>query len=286
MNRLLFHTLWGWQDSLEAASRYAKEAGFDGLEANLEHACLSGWRADEVQTLLNQQNQPLIIEITTGGGYTPKLELTPEQHLAELETKLEQASKLTPLRITLITGSDSWPMVQQHNFLERCLQLTSQTPIPVSLETHRSRSLFNPWAIEDILKAHPTLRLTADVSHWCVVAERLMRPELAAIQAMASHVDHIHARVGHEQGAGVPHPFTARWQEALDAHAECWSLFAAHRSRSGQPLTLTPEFGPDGYMPVHPDSGEPLADVAKINQWMVDWLRTGAWLRSASANNR
>ena len=278
MKVLLFHTLWGWQDSLDEASRYAKQAGFDGLEANLEHPCLKGWHTRDVQTLLSQQSQQLIIEITTGGGYTPRLELSPEQHLAELETKLEQAYELTPLRINLITGSDHWPMAQQHNFLERCLQITSQAPIPVSLETHRSRSLFNPWAIEDILTAHPTLRLTADVSHWCVVAERLMSPKLAAIQAMASHVDHIHARVGHEQGAGVPHPFTASWREALENHARCWSLFASHRIQSGQPLTLTPEFGPDGYMPVHPNSGEPLADVTRINQLMADWLRTGAWL--------
>ena len=88
MKVLLFHTLWGWQGSLEAASHYAKQAGFDGLEANLEHPCIKSWRAGEVQTLLNQQNQPLIVEITTGGGYTPSIELTPEHHLGELETKL------------------------------------------------------------------------------------------------------------------------------------------------------------------------------------------------------
>ena len=178
MKALLFHTLWGWQGSLEAASQYAQQSGFDGLEANLEHPCIKGWRANEVQTLLNQQNQPLIVEITTGGGYTPSIELSPEHHLAELETKLEQACELAPLRINLITGSDCWPVAEQHRFLERCLQLLSHTPVPVSLETHRSRSLFNPWAIEDILKAHPSLRLTADVSHWCVLAERLMSPEL------------------------------------------------------------------------------------------------------------
>ena len=278
MKTLLFHTLWGWPGSLEAASRYAKQAGFDGLEANLEHPCFKGWRPEDVPTLLNQQGQPLIVEITTGGGYTPRLELSPEEHLAELEAKLEQACELAPLRINLITGSDSWPMAQQHSFLERCLQLLSHTPVPVSLETHRSRSLFNPWAIADILKAHPSLRLTADVSHWCVVAERLMSPELQAIQVMASHVDHIHARVGHEQGAGVPHPFAANWQEALVAHAQCWALFAQQRLQSGQPLTLTPEFGPDGYMPVHPESEEPLVDVATINHLMADWLRSEAWL--------
>ena len=42
MKTLLFHTLWGWPGSLEAASRYAQQAGFDGLEANLEHPCFKG----------------------------------------------------------------------------------------------------------------------------------------------------------------------------------------------------------------------------------------------------
>ena len=62
------------------------------------------------------------------------------------------------------------------------------------------------------------------------------------------------------------------------AHAQCWALFAEQRLQSGQPLTLTPEFGPDGYMPVHPESEEPLADVATINHLMADWLRSDAWL--------
>lgn len=277
MKRLLFHSLWGWQGSLEAASAYAKQAGFDGLEGNLEHPCFRQWQPEALQNLLNQQSQQLIIEITTGGGYTPTVGLSAEQHLAELETKLAQATACSPLRINLITGDDSWSMEQQHHFLERCLQLTNPMAVPVSLETHRSRSLFNPWAIEDILKAHPTLRLTADVSHWCVVAERLMSPELKPIQAMANHVDHIHARVGHEQGAGVPHPFAASWRTALDAHAQCWALFAKHRTASLQPLTLTPEFGPDGYMPVHPGNGVPLADVQELNQLMAIWLRD-EWL--------
>ena len=58
MKTLLFHTLWGWPGSLEAASRYAQQARFDGLEANLEHPCFKDWRAEEVQALLKQQHQP------------------------------------------------------------------------------------------------------------------------------------------------------------------------------------------------------------------------------------
>jgi hypothetical protein len=149
--------------------------------------------------------------------------------------------------------------------------------VPVSFETHRSRSLFNPWAITDLLGAVPQLRLTADLSHWCCVAERLMTPELEPIQAMAERVDHIHARVGQAQGPSVGHPFAPEAAEALDAHRRCWQLFTqAQQARGLTPRTITPEFGPDGYLPCLPFSGEPVADLLEINTAMARWLRQGA----------
>ena len=186
---------------------------------------------------------------------------------------LEQADELSPLRINLITGSDSWCLDEQHDFLEQAICLSRQASCPVSFETHRSRSLFNPWLIPELLRAHPQLRLTADLSHWCVVSERLMTPDLKPIQAMAPHVDHIHARVGHDQGASVSDPFAVIWQEELRAHMSCWQLFASQVNTRRGPLTLTPEFGLDGYMPVDPENGQPLRPVLELNQRMASWLR-------------
>ena len=40
------------------------------------------------------------------------------------------------------------------------------------------------------------------------------------------------------------------------------------------PATITPEFGPDGYMPLQPFSAEPVADVDTLNPQMASWLRT------------
>mgnify|MGYP003341280457 CR=1 FL=1 len=148
--------------------------------------------------------------------------------------------------------------------------------IPVSFETHRSRSLANPWAMAELLEALPQLRLTADLSHWCCVSERLMTPELEPIQAIAERVDHIHARVGQAQGPSVGHPFAPEAAEALEAHRRCWQLFTAAQLARGQALlTITPEFGPDGYLPCLPFSGEPVADLLEINSAMARWLRDG-----------
>jgi hypothetical protein len=147
----------------------------------------------------------------------------------------------------------------------------------VSFETHRSRSLFNPWAIEDWLSTYPDLRLTADLSHWCAVAERLMTPELTPIQAMAERVDHIHARVGHAQGPSVGHPLAPEWAEALEAHRRCWALFSQSQRRRGlAPRTITPEFGPDGYLPQLPFTGQPVADLEEINRSLGAWIKAGA----------
>ena len=269
---LLFRTLWGWQGSLDQALRRSLETGFDGIEVNLEHPCLVAVSTSHLLDALQRQDQALILEIVTGGDYTPHLADGPQQHLDQLAAALERALPLSPLKINVITGSDSWSEAVQHDFLAAVLDQLEPLSCPVMLETHRSRSLFDPggclW-----LKQHPRLRLTADLSHWCVVSERLMTPELEPIQLMADRVDHIHARVGHAQGPSVSHPFAPEWAEALEAHRRCWQLFLDRRAAAA-PLTITPEFGPDGYMPLQPFSAKPLADVDALNAAMASWLRT------------
>jgi len=216
----------------------------------------------------------LVLELVSGGDYVPDLSHTPSEHLAELEQQLEAAQGLMPLKVTVITGSDSWPWEQQLPFWQQALALADASALAVSFETHRSRSLANPWAIGCYLEALPQLRLTADLSHWCVVAERLMEPELAPIRTMAPRVDHIHARVGHAQGPQVSHPFAPEHAEALEAHRRCWELFVANqRHRGVQRLTFTPEFGPDGYLPTLPFTNQPVADLQAINGAMATWLR-------------
>ncbi len=152
----------------------------------------------------------------------------------------------------------------------------------MSFETHRSRSFYSPWLIEPYLQAFPGLRLTADLSHWCAVSERLMTPELSPVQAIAPRVAHIHARIGHAQGPSVGHPFAPEWAEALEAHRRCWQLFASSLAAQALPLTVTPEFGPDGYLPELPFSRE---------RWRICWRSTrpwpagsgrGRWIRSRS----
>ena len=282
MDLLLFHSLWGFAGDLEAAMALARCHGFDGLELNLRHGVLADRPLAEAADQLRQADLRLVVELVTGGDYVPDLAAGVADQLADLEQQLEACLSLAPLKVTVITGSDSWSWSEQERFWSRAIVLAEASGLAVSFETHRSRSLANPWAMADWLGAFPALRLTADLSHWCVVAERLMTPELAPIQAMAPHVDHIHARVGHAQGPQVSHPFAPEHRQALAAHLACWTLFAACQApgqsgpngeRHPRPLTLTPEFGPDGYLPTLPFTNQPVADLLEINTAMARWLR-------------
>jgi len=275
---LLLFSLWGFAGDLEAAITTARSHGFDGLEANLHHPAFTAHSPQTVNAALQAAGLELVVELVTGGDYVPDLACTPEQHLQSLAAQLERAPALAPLRVTVLTGSDSWPWPVQQPFWCRALALADASGLPVSFETHRSRSLYSPWVLQRYLEAFPGLRLTADLSHWCAVAERLMTPELEPVRAMACRVDHIHARVGHAQGPSVSHPLAPEWAEALDAHRRCWQLFAKARSDASQgPFTVTPEFGPDGYMPQLPFTRQPLADLLEINTAMAQWLRAQSW---------
>ena len=216
-----------------------------------------------------------MLEVVTGGGYVPELARTPQQHLAELDGLLHRCVPLRPHRVTVLTGSDAWPLEVQRDFLESAVAIASRSGLPVSFETHRSRCLAVPWTVPSLLEALPALRLTADLSHWCVVAERLMTPELAPIQAMADRVDHIHARIGHAQGPQVSHPFAPEHEAALAAHLACWRLFSERALERGAAApSFTPEFGPDGYMPTLPFTDQPVADLLTINTAMAHWLKS------------
>lgn len=273
----LFQSLWGFAGDLNQAIERASGSGFDGLELNLNHAAIAELPSQQVQQQLQKAGLKLIVEIVSGGDYVPDLTLTWQGHLAELDQQLPQAEALRPQRITLIAGSDSWHAETQDRFLEALLDRLETCSCPVSLETHRSRSLFNPWAIAAQLSRHPRLRLTADISHWCAVSERLFTPELEPIEAIADHVDHIHARVGHAQGPSVSHPFAPEWAQALDAHRRCWQLFdQRQRARGHGATSITPEFGPDGYLPCLPFTAMPVSELDAINTAMAHWLRHGA----------
>lgn len=271
MQLKLFKTLWGHAGSVADAAREALDAGFDGLEGQVP-ADEAG--AATLAAALADTSLDFIAEITTAGSYVPERHATIERHLQDLDAGLRRARPFAPLRVNCIGGCDAWPLADSLRFFREAMPLAAAHGLAVSFETHRGRSLFNPWITRDIVAALPQIELTADFSHWCVVCERLIDTELDVIEAIAPRVRHVHARIGYDQGPQVPHPAAPEYAGALQAHQGWWErIWRAQRAQGVPVSTMTPEFGPDGYLHCLPFTQAPVADLGSLNRWIAQTER-------------
>jgi sugar phosphate isomerase/epimerase len=268
MQLALFKTLWGFSGSMAEAIADALEAGFQGIEGQ---APAAAFEAREFRRALDESSLHYIAEITTAGSYVPDRIATLEQHLDSLRTGLERSAECSPLFVTCLGGCDAWEEDQSVEFFGRAMALASAAGLPISFETHRGRSFFNPWTTLRIVRQLPDIQLTCDFSHWCVVCERLLDSEINVIELLATRAHHIHARVGYDQGPQVPHPGAPEYAPALRAHQAWWEIiWRSQCERSYTVTTMTPEFGPDGYLHEAPFSREPVADLWDLNRWMAE----------------
>ena len=104
-------------------------------------------------------------------------------------------------------------------------------------ETHRGRYLCCPFATARLLGRVPSLRLTADLSHWVLKTERLLdAPEEARLlgACIAPAVDHLHARLGAPQLPQLSDPRDPRHALAA-AQAEHMAPFSRSLQPAGSP---------------------------------------------------
>jgi len=268
MKLQLFKTLWGFNGaSIDEAISQLLTANMQGLEGPAPEQIS---QQKEMLELLVSNNISYIAEITTAGTYVPDRHASLQHHLDTLETKLQHSATLNPLFVTCLGGCDAWPEQKSIEFFQRAIKLAEKYKLKICFETHRSRSLFNPWVTQRIAEQIPDIKLTVDFSHWCVVCERMMDTELDVIHAIADNVQHIHARIGYEQGPQVPDPRAPEYEYALRAHQSWWEIIWQSQIKQGLNFsTMTPEFGPDGYLHEQPFSKQPVANLWELNQWMA-----------------
>ncbi len=281
MELRLFKTLWGHTGSLDEAVAQVLAADFDGLEGPAPE---DAGRARQFKSLLGDSGLGYIAEITTAGSYVPERRASLQQHIDSFAEKLEHSLRMEPLFITCLGGCDAWEEQKNIEFFGAAISLADAAGISVSFETHRSRAFFNPWVTDRIVGQLPRIRLTCDFSHWCVVCERLMDTELDVLERLAPHAHHIHARVGYDQGPQVPHPGAPEYEYALRAHQSWWEMIWRRQIEGGNTFsTVTPEFGPDGYLHELPYTRKPVADLWELNRWMGNEERShfGAFLNSS-----
>lgn len=266
MKLQFFCPRWGSESlSWDAFCSKVKEAGFDGVEAGVpfdEH------EKDAMQTALQQHQLQFI------GQYWQSFEQDYTAHKDAYLFHLHHLAKLNPVQIDAQTGKDYFSFEQNKELFDAATSFTKETGITVAHETHRNKALFAAHVTKQYLEQIPSISITADFSHWCVVAESFLEDQQPAVALAIQHTIHIHARVGHTQAAQVTDPALPEWNDALQTHLLWWKQIAAHHQKTGKEiLTITPEFGPAPYMIHHPLTKEPLADQWAINMWMMNYLK-------------
>lgn len=278
MELLVLRSFWTGPAPLDALVHQTLEGGFDGIEGPIP---TNPAERQQFRRLLQDSSLAFIAEATTGSDpnspkdwWIPRPDRSVDEHLQDLTWIIDHAIEMGALFVSTMCGYDAWSWSQNVDFFGRALALEQAAGITISFETHRSRSLFNPWITRDLLNQFPTMKLTCDFSHWCVVCERLIDTEWSILELCAERAQHIQCRVGDPQHAQVADPRAPESQAALTAHERWWTLIWEQQQQRGMSqTTMMPEFLDDGYMQTLPYTQKPVADVWEITCWMAQRQR-------------
>ena len=308
MKLSVFASHWGTQGFFKGRTRKwlegVKEEGFAGVEMSLND--LGGDDVERKATCKAIADHGLRLILGLYSGWVdyegPWEAATPDAHLATLEKQFDAAAALptaTLAHVNVHAGCDSWAEDVAGPFLSRSLGLGAQflEAHPhvgagvrskdglggdpkhlqgVSFETHRGRCLFAPFGTMRYLDYIEPLRLTADLSHWHLVSERLFddAPSFARLRdEVAPCVDHLHARIGSTQQSQLA-PEARYWTAdahvppfgdhaphkvaAVAAHEKFWAaVWRHHRDRGAAEVLATPEYGPPPYQTKAPSKIDP-----------------------------
>ena len=261
---LYFQTSWGFEGTPEAFIKKAKASGYDGIEI---WSPTNKKEQIRISKLLKEENMKVIYLC----GSDPNLSF--EKGLAVYKKYLKNTFELNPIAINSHTGSDFYSFSQNMAFIEEATKLSKQYKIPVYHETHRGRFSYSlPKTIEYIEK-NKDLVLTLDISHWMVVHESLLLKRTDLLEKIIERSNHIHARVGFEEGPQVNDPSAPEWKSVVKRHTDIWSSVVKKITSNNKIPTITTEFGPPNYMPTLPITQEPISDQWKANLYIMKILK-------------
>lgn len=257
-------TNWGFAGTLDEFCRRAKADGFDGFEAWVPQ------EERERNTLLETASKHGLAVGFLAGSWSANF----NDHLKAYELAVRAAVAARPLYVNTHAGRDYFTFEQNVQILTLGIKISAETGVPVLCETHRSRCAYAAPVTRQYLEALPELRLTADLSHWCVVHESLLEGFDDTLSLVLSRTGHVHARVGFSEGPQVNDPRAPEWADAVRRHFGWWDRVVENASRAKQPFqTFLCEFGPPDYLPALPYTRQPVADQWAINVHMMKQLR-------------
>lgn len=298
MRLAILRSAWGLSHLRTAEPARALDAiaaaRFDGLEASLDDLGAAGdaARARAWARAASERELALVLSAYSSwpnyegecdshkpiGAHLDTLERALAE-IAEMHAGGARGSSSAVLGVNAHSGADSWTEAEGAEFFAQLGARVGGLDVPrLSHETHRARFLRCPFVTRRLLRAHPWVRLTVDLSHWVVVAERLLSsaPEEAMLrEEIAPACDHVHARVGTPQAPQVAEPTARACARASERFHSFWAQVWSARERaalSGRDgvLSATVEYGPlewggadgaeyVGYTPATVDGRAPLA---------------------------
>ncbi|WP_316839425.1 sugar phosphate isomerase/epimerase [Pedobacter gandavensis] len=261
-----YYPRWGsentnWDDFCQKV----KFAGYDGVETPVPED------PNEQSSMTNalEKNNLLLI-----GQYYQSFEKDFEAHKANYIKHLYLLSSFNPMKINAQTGKDYFSFEENLALFAIADAIAQETGIPICHETHRGKALFASHIAHQFLKELPDLRITADFSHWCNVAESLLEDQQETLAVACKQVGHIHSRVGHSQSAQVIDPGLPEFKTELQAHLNWWDeIIKDYQDKKIDKITITTEFGPAPYMVHLPFTKMPVANQWEINLYMMHLLK-------------
>ena len=254
MDLLLVRHLWGTVGTPESLFPRFRAKGYGAVEGPIPS---------------EDERGPLLDRLAAHGlGYVPMVfteGATVADHVASFREQATAAAVLGPLVVTSHSGRDAWTEGEAAAFFGEALRIEADLGVPVAHETHRGRVLYAPWTAARVLDRFDRLRLCVDFSHWVCVAERLLGDQTDVVAEAARRAVHVHARVGYEEGPQVPDFRAPEYAGHVAAHEAWWDLVWDAQAARGEPVsTLTPEFGPPGYLHTLPYTNAPVADLEAV----------------------
>ena len=261
---LFFQTDWGYNGSVEDFIEKAKISGYDGIEIWLP---AESKKQKLISKALKEFDMKVIFLCGTNGN------LPYEESLEEYKRHLQKAIDQKPIAINSHTGSDFLSFEQNMAFINAANNLSTISNIPIYHETHRGRFSYSLPETKKYLEANINFRLTLDISHWMVVHESLLKNREDLLEKVVLRSDHIHARVGFEEGPQVNDPSAPEWKIVLDRHLDIWETAIQKNWNEKKIATITTEFAPPNYMPTIPFTRNPLSDQWETNMFIMKMLK-------------
>ncbi len=210
-----FCSWWGLDSyGLENMLIKIKSAGFDGVEIGIP---FNKEKQKQLKYLLDKyQLECIAHQYQAKGNFI--------EYKKSFAKSLENAAQFNPLFINSHTGKDYWETKKNAELINIADEIQSKYNIKILHETHRKHFLFSTLTAKKYFDLLPQLNITADFSHWTCVSETMLEDQPYILEQGISKAEHIHARVGFEEGPQVPDPRAKEWEHHLSVFTNWWQL--------------------------------------------------------------